>query len=94
MITGRDLIIYILENGLENEPMIKNGKIVGLMTTDEAAVKFDVGKATIDIWIRDGLIDSETVYYNKYVPINATDPRIGLRDRYMNLIKRHEGSIK
>ena len=42
--TGKDLIIYILQNNLENE------RILDLMTIDEAALKFNVGPATIKIW--------------------------------------------
>ena len=30
--TGRELIVYILENGLENEPIFKNGKPIGFIT--------------------------------------------------------------
>ena len=39
--TGRDLIMYILSNGLENEPIYENGKILGFMNEMEAAIKFD-----------------------------------------------------
>ncbi len=49
--TGRDLIIYILENHLEDEPVFKDGKLLGFMTVDEAAVQFDVGPETIKAWI-------------------------------------------
>ena len=45
--TGRDYIIYILEHHLEDEELFKNGKIPGLMTYEEAAVKFGVGVDTI-----------------------------------------------
>ena len=40
--TGRDLIIYILENGLEDEPIIQDGMIImknlGYIPLDEAAL--------------------------------------------------------
>lgn len=42
--TGKDLIIYILQNNLENE------RILNLITVDEAALKFDVGSETIKFW--------------------------------------------
>lgn len=48
--TGRDLIIYILENHLEDEQVFQNGKILGFMTVNEAALKFDVGPETIKMW--------------------------------------------
>lgn len=44
---GKDLIIYILQNGLENEPIFKDGKPLGFITMAEAAVKFKVGVPTI-----------------------------------------------
>lgn len=48
--TGRDLIIYILENHLEDEQVLKDGKLLGFMTVNEAAVKFNVGPETIKLW--------------------------------------------
>lgn len=50
--TGRELIIYILEHGLEDEPVFKDGKFVGFMTLEEAAVKMHVGKATVEAWTK------------------------------------------
>ena len=44
--TGRDLIIYILENNLENEILIN------IMTVEEAASKYEVGPATIKLWYK------------------------------------------
>lgn len=49
--TGRELILYILKNGLENEPVFKNGRFIGFMTLDEAAVKMNVTRATIETWL-------------------------------------------
>lgn len=63
--TGRDLIIYILENKLESE------RILNLMTIDEAAVKYNVGPATIRVWLDYDVISGiklgDTIYilYNK-----------------------------
>lgn len=47
MVTGRDLILYILSNGLEDEPIFKDGTFVGFMSEEEAAVKLGVGVASI-----------------------------------------------
>ena len=55
--TGRDLIIYILENNLENEPLVQNGKPIGFITVGEAASKMNVGVATISTYIYENLID-------------------------------------
>lgn len=47
--TGRDLILYILTNGLEDKPIYEDGKILGFLTATEAAEKFNVGLATIKV---------------------------------------------
>lgn len=69
--TGRDLIIYILSNGLEDEPCFKDGKILGFMSESEAAVKFSVGVDTIKTWYQLGLLDGVKIGETIYVPINA-----------------------
>ena len=69
--TGRDLIIYILENHLEDEELFKDGKLPGLMTYEEAAVKFAVGKETIIAWVKLGYLKAVTIYGNHYIPENA-----------------------
>lgn len=51
--TGRDLIVYILQNNLENESVFKNGKFVGFITDSEAAVKLNVGVSTIHALLDD-----------------------------------------
>ena len=58
--TGRDLIIYILENRLEDK------KLSWFMTIEEAAVKFKVGVETIKVWYTLGFISGikmgDTIY--------------------------------
>lgn len=50
--TGRDLIIYILENGLENEPIVDDsGKLIGFKTMSEVANEMGVGTETVKAWI-------------------------------------------
>ena len=48
--TGKELILYILQNDLENTVVLEDGFFVGFMTEKEAAVKFGVGIATIRAW--------------------------------------------
>lgn len=55
--TGKDLIIFILENNLENKPIIENGRFIGLMSVGEAASKLDVGVETIKAWVKLGWLD-------------------------------------
>ena len=73
--TGRDLILYILENGLEDEPVFQNGNLLGYMNTLEAAKKFGVGTFTIDTWIRLKMIDSISIGGLKFIPANTKDPK-------------------
>lgn len=70
--TGRDLIIYILENHLEDEPVFKDGMFIGFMSEQEAAAKFDVGPKTVDIWLKMNLLDGFKVPEPRiYIPKNA-----------------------
>ena len=62
--TGRDLIVYILSNGLEDEPVFKDGKFIGFLTADEAAEKLHVGPATIGAWVAQGRLDG--VYFKSF----------------------------
>ena len=52
--TGRDLIIYILSNNLLDEPVVKDNKIIGFYTVEEAAVITHCGTATVRAWIEMG----------------------------------------
>ena len=66
MITGRDLINYILTNHLENEPIFKDGKPIGFLTVEEAAVKLKVGTETVKVLFNVGFLPGmrigETIY--------------------------------
>ena len=55
--TGRDLILYILRNNLEDEPVFKDGTMLGFITIEEAAKKFEVGVGTIYAYIMCNRID-------------------------------------
>lgn len=74
--TGKELIIYILENNLENEEVFKDGKLLGFMTETEAAVKFGVGESTVRVWVKMGHIKSFKVGNTLYIPGNTEDPRL------------------
>ena len=75
--TGRELIIYILENNLENEPILKDGKFVGFLTAVEVAEKMDVGVATIFTWWSHGMLDGVVFGGRLYIPVNFTHPAMG-----------------
>lgn len=73
--TGRDLIIFILENKLEDELVFEDGRIVGFMTINEAAVKLDTGVATVKAWTDLGLIETIKIGKEIYIPSNASSPK-------------------
>lgn len=62
--TGRDLIIYILQNNLEDkyvsklflELAVKNVQFDNAMTLEKYAAKHDVGVETVKTWIKWGWI--------------------------------------
>lgn len=75
--TGKELILYILQNNLENEVVLDNGVFVGFMDEKEAAARFGVGVETIRAWhslsMLNGFRDGEKLYFLK----NTPDPRKG-----------------
>lgn len=71
---GRELILYILANGLENEPVYENGKLLGFMTIEEAAVKFEVGTATVKVWINEGMLYGIKIGEQIFIPADSERP--------------------
>lgn len=71
--TGRELMIYILEHGLENEP-IEDVLSNAFLTEEQAAVKLEVGTETVRTLFNlnklPGLKIGDTIYifkdYKKY----------------------------
>ena len=56
--TGRDLILYILSNRLEDEEVFKDGKLLGFYTLKDYAIKTGFGMATIQ-----ALVDMRAIPY-------------------------------
>ena len=75
---GRDLIMYILQNNLENEPVFNKGRLLGFMTVEEAAVKFEVGEATIWLWISMDMLKGIKIGNMLYIPVNSENPKRGV----------------
>lgn len=48
--TGRELIVYILENHLEDEEIVQDGKYIGFKSLTEVAEETGVGVETVRIW--------------------------------------------
>lgn len=55
--TGKDLILYILQNDLENAPVFNDGRFLNFMTVQEAAVHYKTGEATVRAWIQLGQLN-------------------------------------
>lgn len=66
--TGRDLIIYILKNKLEDEPVFKDGKLTGFLTVNEVAEKYNVGAATILAMLNLGQLECIVLGNMIYIP--------------------------
>ena len=73
--TGRDLILYILQNGLENEPVFNNGKLLGFMDIVGAAEKFNVGLSTVRVWMDMGELPYIRIGNYFFIPALVKDPR-------------------
>lgn len=73
--TGKDLIIYILQNDLENDNVFENGCFIGFINENQAAVKFNVGVATIKTWYQYGMLDGVIIGNHIFFLANVTDPR-------------------
>lgn len=72
--TGRDLIMFILENRLEDLTIFEDGNIPGYMTIGQAAEKWNVGEATVSTWIELGKIHAITVGNEDYIRENTKSP--------------------
>lgn len=74
MMTGRDLILYILQNGLEDDPVFDGGIFLGFMSEMEAAIKFNVGTSTIRAWVHMNMLPAVRLGDVIYIPANAKKP--------------------
>lgn len=66
--TGRDLILYILEHNLENEEVFKDGKFVGFMTAAEYAIEKHIGMATVKTCVERGDIGGIKIGDEIFIP--------------------------
>lgn len=73
--TGKDLIVYILENNLLNEPIFGNGKFIGTMTVGELAAKNNVGKSTVKVWSELGKVETYDIPDGMLIPLTAYNER-------------------
>lgn len=69
MTTGKDLVIYIIENNLLDEPIIKDGNFIGFLSPEDAALKKNVGPATIEALIGLKHVDCHILKDTRQIPI-------------------------
>lgn len=69
-VTGKELILYILANDLENDPVFDHGRFVGFMTVDEVALKLNIGVAAVCALIEREVLDHICVGTAMFVPAN------------------------
>ena len=74
--TGKDLIIYILHNNLENEELFSDGRFLGLLNAEETAVRFGVGTATVQLWYATGMLDGFNIAGTIFFRKDVADPRL------------------
>lgn len=73
--TGKELIMYILQNDLEDKLIFENDNFLDFMTVDKAAEKYNVGSSTVFTWVKLKVLPSITINGTFYIPKNAEDPR-------------------
>ena len=74
--TGRDLIIYILQNHLEDEPIFLDEGFMNLLSETEAAIKFNVGTETIKAWFERKELDGIEVGEELYILPDSVPPQL------------------
>lgn len=57
LVTGRDLIVYILENRLEDKPIFENNTFIGFVLAEDVAVSLGVGIETVKAMYKLGYVD-------------------------------------
>lgn len=72
--TGRDLIVYILQNGLEDEPVFKDMRFIGYITANDAAKKLNVGVATIQGLVSQNKLEGLLINGKLYISADLKPP--------------------
>ena len=82
--TGKELILYILQNNLEDTVVLDGGVFIGFMTDRELAVKCSVGIETVRAWYLRKMIEGTKIGDSLYFRKDVVDPRstIKMETRY------------
>lgn len=66
--TGRELIIYIMSNGLENEEIVnEKGEFLCGLTIDDVALKLGTGRETVKALITTGKLEALNINGRFYI---------------------------
>lgn len=74
--TGKELIMYILQNNLEDTIVLDGCLFMGFMTAEEVAVKFGVGIETVKAWYQCGMAEGTKIGDSLYFRKDMADPRL------------------
>lgn len=74
--TGRELVLYIVSNKLEDEPVFKDDTFVGFIPVSEAAKRLNVDIPTISALITLGQLDCIVVGGLVFIPADFKAPTI------------------
>ena len=72
--TGRDLIVFILENHLEDAVLFTDDHIPGLMSIEEAASKWCTGVHTLKALIKIGKVSGLEIGEKIYISCDHPNP--------------------
>lgn len=80
--TGKELILYILQNNLENTTVLEGCFFTGFMTEEEVALKFNVGIATVRAWYHCRMVEGTQISDSLYFRKDIADPRLKLKQEW------------
>lgn len=73
MMTCKELIIYILENNLLDEPVFDGERFVGYVTDGDAAEKLNVGPASLDVLLDIYEIECININGIRFIPYDFAE---------------------
>lgn len=73
MMTCKELVIYILENNLLNEPVFDGERFVGFITDGDAAEELKIGPASLDVLLNIYEVECVDINGVRFVPYDFAD---------------------
>lgn len=67
VMTGRDLVLYILQNKLEDKPINDIWCLKSFLTANDAAARYNVGEETIKVWFATGALSGIQIGKSIYI---------------------------